>query len=482
MSFCIICVMQNKQIYKIYSTNLSSDSSNLIEIETIILNGLYRFSILGIGQKNSSDIKDRVYSALRSQKLMNLKSDNKKITVNLLPTNIEKKANIYDLGIALSCLIHMNQIEIHENILAVGELSIVGNMIQSGYILKSVHQAIENNIKCIICSYSDIKTLSKCQNSLNDIIKKYQLKFIVGNTLGELTKNIKDNNFYVFENFENKENILINNVINGHFTILNENIFKTILAISTCRNIFIENKKESYIKKFIKNLIYYTNRLNNTEILKISNDLSKNDNLILDKFVYPIISTIDSQTHKDDLHTLLNESFFGFNIIEDFISIPEDILYNTKKLHKSSIICFYNSCPCGNSNNLFNSFEDDKCLCLQRYILKYRQKLHKIENGFFDFYIKDIDNTTLEYNPTDYESMNKVISGYRNSTVEIGLDADVGQIITTYADYYEKAELDAIIQLAKDITKLEHVLYKTKKPILTKNSIDLAVKFIKKGF
>ena len=151
--------MQNKKNHKIYSTNLLPSSTSLIEIETVILNGLYRFSILGISQKNSSDIKDRVYSALRAQKLMNLKSDNKKITVNLLPTDVDKKGNTYDLGIALGCLVHMNQIEIYEDVLTVGELSIVGNIIPSNYILKTMHQAIENNIKCIVCSYFDIKIL-----------------------------------------------------------------------------------------------------------------------------------------------------------------------------------------------------------------------------------------------------------------------------------------------------------------------------------
>jgi predicted ATPase with chaperone activity len=116
--------MQEAQNYKIYSIQIDSNQSRLIEIETIILNGLYRFSILGINQKHSSDTKDRIYSALRSQRLTNLKSNNKKITVNLIPTDIDKRANIYDLGIALSCLSCMGQIHINEDVLVLGKIYI----------------------------------------------------------------------------------------------------------------------------------------------------------------------------------------------------------------------------------------------------------------------------------------------------------------------------------------------------------------------
>ncbi len=471
--------MQNNPTYKIYTTNLTHESSIIIEIETIILNGLYRFSILGISQKNSSDTKDRIYSALRSQKLMNLKSDNKKITVNLLPTNIDKKTNIYDLGIAISCLVHMNQIQFNENILVIGELSIVGNIIPSNFILKSIYQAIQNNITCIVCSRGDLEILNTYPNYVSDEIHKNKLKFIVADTLGELIQNIKNNNFYVFKNDQNN---IIYKATKQHMDLSDENVFKILLAICTNRNIFIENKKESYIKKFLKNLTYYTCRLNSFEILNISNVLSTYDRSIMDMFVYPKISTIDNQTQKDDLLSMIDESYFGFNVIENFISVPEDILYIIKKLHKSSIICFYNSCPCGNSNNLFNSFHDDKCLCLQRYILRYRQKLRVLENGFFDFYIQNIDNTILEYKPEDYMYINDIIRRFRNNRIEIEQVEQIDQIISTLNDYYEQAELDLIINLAKDITKLKYIIDETKKPIVAKDTIDLAVKLLKKDF
>lgn len=475
--------MQEKQKYKIYSTNISSDQSSLIEIETIILNGLYRFSILGINQKNSSDIKDRVYSALRSQKLINLKSDNKKITVNLLPTNIDKKSNIYDLGIAMSCLLHMDQIELQSDVLVVGELSITGNIIPSRCILKSIHQAVNSQVRTIICSTQDIELLDTYQNNFTNIVSEHRLQFIVGKTIRDIVENMRSGIYYTFKNFEIKNT---GSTFLEYVDITDKNIFKIILGICTNRNLFIENRKESYIKKFIKNLIYYSRQLTGSEILQVAGNLNKNDTEILESYSYPKVSTIDSQTQKDDLTILINESMFGFNIIEDVISLPEDILYLVKKKHRSAIVCFYKTCPCGNINNLFTSFEDDRCICIQRSVLRHRQRLHTIENGFFDFYIKDegINNDVQEYGPLDYININKIISTYRNPLPEpdLSLSKEAQKSIETHTDCYEKADLDTIIRLAYDIAKLEFVIGKTKKPIVLKGNIDLAVEFIKKGF
>ncbi len=470
--------MSYKQIHKIYSIHTAQGESNLIEIETIILHGLYRFSILGINQKNSSDIKDRVYSALRSQKLINLKSDNKKITVSLLPTNIDKKGNVYDLGIALSCLIHMDKIEIKENILAVGELSITGKIIQSGYLLKTISKSIEHGITTIICGQDDMEVLDTYQNNLHELIESSGIRFISATTLSELIENIKEDKYYIFKNKETKPT---DPTSDECVNIMDKNIFKIILGICTNRNVFIENKKDSYLRKFIKNLTYHKHRLNGNELLQIAHDLNKTDTQLLEKYSFPITSLIDNQTLKFDLPIMLSESLFGFNVIDNFISIPEDILHITKKLHRSSILCFYNPCPCGNNNNLFNSFNDEKCLCLQRYILKYRQKICRLENKFFDFYIKNITDESVTYSSIDYINLNKVISKFKSTSIDTDQDNKTEERLMQYADKYEKVELDQIFKLTQDITKLKHILDKTKST-LSLDNMDLAIEFTRKGF
>ena len=64
----------------IYTIQTDIKNSNTITvIETLITKGIYRFTLLGMSMKQASDTKDRVYSALRSSGLLNLKSDNRKI-------------------------------------------------------------------------------------------------------------------------------------------------------------------------------------------------------------------------------------------------------------------------------------------------------------------------------------------------------------------------------------------------------------------
>ena len=471
--------MINKQ--KIYSIQTESNDTKLIEVEVIILNGLYRFSILGINQKNSTDTKDRIYSALRSQKLVNLKSDNKKITVNLLPTSIEKKTNIYDLSIAISCLSCMGQINIDEDIIAIGELSILGNIIPASFVLKSIYQAIKNNVKLIICSQTDLHILNKYQIDIYKIIKDNNIKFISSNNLSDLIQNIKNKTYYVFKDTDTKDIIGFNLNIDHISEKFNPHILKIILALSTKRNIFIENNKNCYIKKYIKNLKYYNIKLNSLEILEISNILNIPDEQILEKYIYPKISELDSQTQKKHLRILLNESTFGFNIIEDFLNINDESLYIIKKFNKSSIFCFYNSCPCGNNNIFFNNIGNNKCFCIQRNIIKHRQKIQNIENEFFDFYISNTIETVTEYISDDYLMVNGIIYKFRNSILEIN-EGDVSDIfIKNNINNFERIYLDKIISLAKDITKLNCILGRLDITV-SQDDIDLAIKLSRKDF
>ena len=463
---------------KIYSIHASADNSNLIEIETVILNGLYKFSILGINQKNSAEIKDRVYSALRSQKVLNLKSDNKKITVNLLPTNIEKKSNLYDLGIALSCMIHTNQIEMHEDALVVGELSITGNTVPSSNIFKTIYLAIKHDIKTIICSAEDLKILNEYKGNLLEVIQNHSIKFIAGHTLREIVSNIANVNYF---NFVPAEKISSGVASTLEFEIKDLNIFKIVLAICTNRNVFIENKKDSYIKRFLKNLIYYSGPLSPKDLLYLSSHLHVIDAELLKKYEYPIISSVDSQTTKDDLRIILCESIFGFIIIEDFISIPEEIFYLTKKFHISSLLCFYGPCPCGNINNLFTSFTDEKCLCLQRNILRYRQKIKKQENGFFDFYINEVSEVKANFTAADYIAISNILQIFKNTATYAFSQQEKVEIKMAYENRYDKQEIDRIIEIAADVTKLKNILYKTKST-LSVDSVDFAIELIKKDF
>lgn len=474
-------MIYNKLEQKIYSIQVEPNQSGLIEVETIILNGLYRFSILGVKQRKSCDTRDRIYSALRSQKLINLKSDNKKITVNLLPTDLEKKTNIYDLAIALSCLVCMGQIKFNENILVVGELSILGNIISTGYLLKSIHQAVKNNIKIIICPQSDLDIINKNNNDLYKLLEINNIKIITGESLDKLINNIKNNVFFTAKNIENKFIADKNLVVIKCIEILDNNILKIILGLCTKRNIFIENKKGSYIKKFINNLIYYNQKLNYSEILMTADKLNVDDRNILEIYTYSKVSILDNQTQKVDLMHMLNESIHGFNLIENFLNMNDESMYIIKKYNISTIICFYNACPCGNTNNFFNNINNERCFCIQRNILKYRQNVIKTENGFFDFHINTISTPQSEYLSDDYININNIISSFRNTIFEMKPSGVIDSFIKDNISLNDRNYLDKVVDLAQDICKLNNIIHK-KDLIISLDDINLSIDLLRKDF
>ena len=263
--------------------------------------------------------------------------------------------------------------------------------------------------------------------------------------------------------------------------ILDNNILKIVLGLCTKRNIFIENKKDSYVKKFINNLIYYNQKLNYSEILMTADKLNTSDKNILEIHTYPKASILDNQTQKKDLINMLNESIFGFNLIENFLNMNEESMYIIKKHHISSIICFYSACPCGNTNNFFNNINNERCFCIQRNILKYKQNVINTENSFFDFHINSTYSTKSEYLSNDYININNIISDFRNTNLKVEENKVVESFVEENIDLYERNYLDKVINLAKDICKLNSVVHK-KDPVLTLKEIKLSIDLLKRDF
>jgi hypothetical protein len=175
----------------------------------------------------------------------------------------------------------------------------------------------------------------------------------------------------------------------------------------------------------------------------------------------------------------LDQSIFGFITIENMTEIAEDVWHDIKRHATSSILCFYNSCPCGNSNIFFNSIDNDKCFCLQRSVVRYRQKVDRVENKYFDFYISGIENLELPYTPDDYVNFNKAWVHFRRRGMDITVEPPNNETLGHYRAH-EKDQLDKLILLAMDIKRLMIMLKKKsclqrEGLILTKEDIDLAI-------
>ena len=98
-----------------------------IEVQIQMLNGIPAFTIVGLPDKTVAESRERIRACLFS---MGLSLPSKRITVNLAPADVQKEGSHYDLPIALALLVAMEvlQQEDIENVVALGELSLNGNI------------------------------------------------------------------------------------------------------------------------------------------------------------------------------------------------------------------------------------------------------------------------------------------------------------------------------------------------------------------
>lgn len=408
---------------KIFGVKYNDNKTEAAEIESVILSGIYKFSILGMNQKNISELKDRIYSSLRTQKLINLKSHNKRITVNVSPYDNGEVTNNYDLGIALSCLFSMRLINYHEDILATGRLSILGNVNSNKNILSTIYTAITHNIKTICCSHEDIQFIKNKIQDISSVLIKHDIKFISGNTLDELNQNIKNNQQVDLFSKKIKQDPIIKYNINN----LPDEIDEVIFLLCTKNNILIEKTNENNnLYNFIKNLIFYRSRLSLSQLLNFAGLTNIDDEQILLKYTTPYINNI--QTHNEkDYDKYLFMSKFGFNLIENIKNLDRIKLLRINQIRASSMLAFYTTCPCGTGEFFFNQDSKVKCFCIQRNILRYRNNIRLLSEDIFDVIIKNNIYAKIYHNDISSEAfinINKFILDFDSNSKKINVNIE----------------------------------------------------------
>lgn len=110
-----------------YSVAFQGIEARLIEVQCAMLPGLPAFSIVGLPDKAVSEAKDRIRSALSA---LSVALPSKRITINLSPADLPKEGGHFDLPIALALLaaLDMVQADAVENTIALGELSLDGQL------------------------------------------------------------------------------------------------------------------------------------------------------------------------------------------------------------------------------------------------------------------------------------------------------------------------------------------------------------------
>lgn len=139
---------------KVLTATLNGICCELVSVEVDISSGLPSFNIVGLADTSVKESKERVKSAIINS---NFEFPINKITVNLSPADIKKEGSLFDLPIALAILSATSQIN-HKslkNFVAIGELSLFGNLNKIRGALPITLNAVKNNINNFIVPSSN---------------------------------------------------------------------------------------------------------------------------------------------------------------------------------------------------------------------------------------------------------------------------------------------------------------------------------------
>jgi magnesium chelatase family protein len=114
---------------KVHSAQATSLIPQLIDVEVDIANGLYSFSIIGLGDKAIEESRERVSSALKNSGITPPKHKSEKVTVALAPAHVRKHGPLFDVAIAIGYLCASRTLQIDTGkMLFLGELSLDGQV------------------------------------------------------------------------------------------------------------------------------------------------------------------------------------------------------------------------------------------------------------------------------------------------------------------------------------------------------------------
>ncbi len=119
----------------------------IVEVETDVTSKIPGFVIVGLPEGAVKESKERVLSALKNS---GFKVPPKKFTVNLAPADIRKEGSLFDLPIALGILKALDYVNVPEDFLVIGELSLDGKIKRAKGTLSIVSDAYKRGIKRFI--------------------------------------------------------------------------------------------------------------------------------------------------------------------------------------------------------------------------------------------------------------------------------------------------------------------------------------------
>lgn len=207
-------IIENGEIMKIIkSASLDTLDAISIDVESTFTKGLPTFTIVGMISTSISESKDRVKSALLTN---GFKFPPLKITVNLSPSEINKKGTHFDLAIALQIALYEEKNIDFEDIYFFGELALDGKIKETNSIFPIVLSLVKQGlIKKVLVCFESAEKLSNIQNLQIYSVKNLEEAIVFAKSknkenflyekksLEYKTLSVKNEDFYYDTNYEN---------------------------------------------------------------------------------------------------------------------------------------------------------------------------------------------------------------------------------------------------------------------------------------
>src|SRR5574344_694636 len=344
----------------IKSATLDSIEATIIDVEATFTKGMPSFTIVGMVSASINESKDRIKSSLL---LNNFKFPPLKITINLSPSELNKKGSHFDLPIALQvALFDENKIEF-DDFFFFGELALDGTIKDTSHIFAIVLSlAKKGELKRVVSSLESAKKLGNIPN----------IDIYVVNTLNSAIEFVKskDKDNYLYKKEEIKYHVLTIKDEQYFYNKKYDEDFKDVIGQDMAKyaalicaagnhNFLMEGSPGCGKSMIAKRLQYILAPMNLEEILEKAKlqalDLKDVDFSPIRAFRNPL----------EDNKILISR-------------VNSKILYETKFIFVSAM----NPCPCGNK---LSSVKE--CRCSDFEVQRYKNRLSEPFLDRIDLYV-----------------------------------------------------------------------------------------------